>query len=729
MEKFTIFKLLEKYSILIPALQRNYVHGRDDAHAKEVREHFVDSIVNSCAKKQDAHLDLVYGILNEVNGVVVPIDGQQRLTSLWLFAVYCARVCSSSVLSDCDRHKKLRLLARFSYESRPLASTFCRWLTSSHDDVNHFKTDLALANSQWGKDPTVQAMVTTLGLICEKVESEKIDDVAKLVLELSQDPCESRPKVTFDFREVNGDATDLYVKINARGKSLTQWENFKGKFSECLTSNEGKKRYFDHRIEELSDKFFDKFNKLPDDAFFALFGRVADYVILHNNQAVKTNLAKLASLTGDYDKLPYVPIEEFCLESSVAEKMAFPLIKLMAWAIDNQDAPFPYWQAERTIGKAVFCPKNQDELDFALFLFRYVEEFNSCEGLGVVEYRPLRLVANILENVAREGKSERSPCAHFNRIVHLERFMSTPMLYTSSVQLEKGVPFQCYEEVLKARIYDQPRCDAVKMLNDVEAYMHGRVRIAIATIGDDKIEWSPNFYSDKAFIRLGQLHRRIADWRNATLDSRESLLRALMKAEPWELRQKIDLSLAEDALRAYLTTSDDVSLQKSYLDGEAPDGWQEQKEKWRRDWRRNIFSVSAWKGCSVKWHTGTGTYYLYDHTNITNAMPISDWRFDLINTENALAEIGAVESIRMNEGATRSFRYVAGSDIKIYLWKEAIEVRWFRYLNDAQKSGWIYVKRDRVEGRTVVEKIKDMIDEMRQSWGTAEGKQFVWIIE
>ena len=41
-------ELLKKYDkILIPKIQRDYAQGRDDPHAKEVRENFLNAILNA----------------------------------------------------------------------------------------------------------------------------------------------------------------------------------------------------------------------------------------------------------------------------------------------------------------------------------------------------------------------------------------------------------------------------------------------------------------------------------------------------------------------------------------------------------------------------------------------------------------------------------------------------------------------------------------------------------
>lgn len=165
MKTMTLFGLLDQYSVLIPHLQRNYVHGRDDAHAKEVREHFVTSL-DECINGTEMNLDIIYGIRDKERNVLIPIDGQQRLTTLWLSAVYAA----STSKDNASRLDILSKLTRFSYESRPLSATFCRWLTSGAD-VN-YDTALLQAEECWGEDPTVHSMITTFRLIHDNFKSK-----------------------------------------------------------------------------------------------------------------------------------------------------------------------------------------------------------------------------------------------------------------------------------------------------------------------------------------------------------------------------------------------------------------------------------------------------------------------------------------------------------------------------------------------------------------------------
>ena len=73
----------ESKNIMIPSLQRDYVQGE----RADVINPFVDSLLNSL-KTEGAKLDLNYIYGSEEDDAFVPIDGQQRLITLWLLHIY-----------------------------------------------------------------------------------------------------------------------------------------------------------------------------------------------------------------------------------------------------------------------------------------------------------------------------------------------------------------------------------------------------------------------------------------------------------------------------------------------------------------------------------------------------------------------------------------------------------------------------------------------------------------
>lgn len=690
MKTMTLFELLNTYSILIPSLQRNYVHGRNDSHAKEVREHFVRSLSECCeGSEKKMNLDIVYGVVDKENNIT-PIDGQQRLTSLWLSAVYAVNKAQNEGINN--RLELLSKLSRFSYKARPLASTFCRWLTSGSNIFQclDFNSILTQASDSWGSDPTVDAMITTLRLIHEKCENQ----TCKLFKVIDE-------QVQFEFSEVKGDATDLYVKINARGKLLTQWENFKGAFSKQLNNTNRKESdeniEFANNIEILSNRYFEKFKKLPDEAFFSLFGRITHYYLKQTNKENSLSAQSNLEAFANGNDL-YVPIEEFNLEET-ANEVVNQILRMLRWILDKdqEKAVLCYWEENqgnpRTIADILLHPKNVNERDFALFLFEYFSKYTKDEDVKLHEneFRSLRLVANILENVERNNEKP------FNRIELLKDFLKNPNLYDSEINDSNNSADQFYEEFVKGKLYQQGNEELTRLLTECEKYMHGRIRIAILTRNENK-KWKWDHTIDvntvnlkKISERLNKLKEYLEEWTNATDENRITHLKKVISCEPWNIEDQIQLSLEKDSLRNILSTRDDVYLQKTYLDDDREENQEKSIKPWQRDWRENIFKLDNWKDRFIKWHGGTGTYYLYEYATITNAMPISDWRFDLREKITTIKNSNwdRIDSICMNDGGTRSFAYkINGLKIRVYLYPTGIQVKRFSEDGHEEKSAW-----------------------------------------
>ena len=112
--------------IEVPQLQRDYAQGRDTA--KEVRDAFLDALYKALLLTRDdealpLNLDFVYGSMEENNGsFFLPLDGQQRLTTLFLLHWYLA--CQDGVLSGFQAIAWDGRGSRFSYAVRPSSGEF-----------------------------------------------------------------------------------------------------------------------------------------------------------------------------------------------------------------------------------------------------------------------------------------------------------------------------------------------------------------------------------------------------------------------------------------------------------------------------------------------------------------------------------------------------------------------------------------------------------------------------
>lgn len=204
----------KKLKISIPIIQRDYAQGRKDAAT--IRDKFLDEIFNRLNKEENLFLDFVYG--NIEGDKFIPIDGQQRLTTLFLLHLYFAKKESK----DCE------YLKGFTYETRSSSREFCEKLVDAVIDFSKDEISADIKNYSWfmpfwENDPTVKSMLVMLDAIHDKFKNSNFYDRLE--------------NIKFSFLELKefGLTDDLYIKMNARGKPLSEFENFKAEFEKELS--------------------------------------------------------------------------------------------------------------------------------------------------------------------------------------------------------------------------------------------------------------------------------------------------------------------------------------------------------------------------------------------------------------------------------------------------------------------------------------------------------------
>lgn len=219
----TFVKLLQEHKIEIPIIQRDYAQGREDSIA--ILKSFLDALKNVIEREKEIRLDFIYG--NVVNGYFQPLDGQQRLTTLFLLHWYAFNCCQDKEINNQE------LLSNFTYETRISSREFCEALVKNKvliEDVNTKISEKIIDSSwfflSWKKDPTIKAMLNTLNEIHEKFFM--IKDLWRTLLE--------KNLISFYYVELKniGLTDDLYIKMNARGKLLTPFENFKASLQQKI---------------------------------------------------------------------------------------------------------------------------------------------------------------------------------------------------------------------------------------------------------------------------------------------------------------------------------------------------------------------------------------------------------------------------------------------------------------------------------------------------------------
>lgn len=437
-----LFALLSRYRVVIPGIQRHYVQGANNPKAESVRKQFIKEIFTAIEKKQNEfNLHFIYGPIN-TNGEdsFVPVDGQQRLTTLWLIARYAAEKAESS-----DRKDLLRLLSRFTYEDRINAKRFCQALTceDSRWDITQDPNPNILCQDwfvgYWKEDETVASMIRMLSTIHEEWNKHQDTITAEDILEAIAS------KIRFNLK-IDAFGDDIYMKMNARGLQLTQWENFKGKFPEDL--REDKKEWWVKKMEELSNRFFtlsDKQHELPDNAFFALYARIMAYEARESGVDCGNNIKELAAYTHNtwsQIELPFVPYSDFSgitNNESIAPIVAETCVKMIKTVLDCYQKIVPYF-GDRTLFETFFHPKNKNDLDFTLCCYEYFKKFDKIETKDFL--KALRLMWNILENV-QDNRVEL-----VKKIIDLE----DKTLYSRQIKeiIGSNAPEQAEEEAEKA---------------------------------------------------------------------------------------------------------------------------------------------------------------------------------------------------------------------------------------------------------------------------------------
>ena len=447
-----LFALLSRYRVVIPGIQRHYVQGANNPKAESVRKQFIKEIFTAIEEKQhEFNLHFIYGPINtDGEDSFVPVDGQQRLTTLWLIARYAAEKAEPSDCKDL-----LRLLSRFTYEDRINAKRFCQALTcedSRWDITQDPNPDILCQDwfvNYWKEDETVASMIRMLSTIHEEWNKHQDTITAEDVLEAIAS------KIRFELK-IDAFGDDIYMKMNARGLQLTQWENFKGKFSEDLC--EDIKETWDNEIEELSNLYFTcsgEQHELPDNAFFALYARIMAYEARKSGVDCGNSIKHLAAYTHNHNtwsqiELPFVPYSDFSSitnNESIASTVAATCGKMIKTVLDNFKEIAPYF-GDNKLFDTFFHPQNGNELDFTLCCYEYFKKFVNEDVDSTNFLKALRLMWNILENVDKQYEEPDNRVKLVKKIIDLK----DQTLYSPQIKEKIGsnAPEQAKEEAEKA---------------------------------------------------------------------------------------------------------------------------------------------------------------------------------------------------------------------------------------------------------------------------------------
>ena len=320
MKKYTFIDLLEKKCfdfsrIEIPLLQRDYVQGQKENNEilpiNRTGFRFIKEIFESLKNKKTMDLDFIYGSM-ENGKSFIPLDGQQRLTTLFLLHWYFA--CKD--FNDKELDKKLAMLSNFTYETRISSRDFCielsklkKSFTSSEQPSDYIRNESWFFN-RYNLDPTVSSMLNMLDVIHEfdtdaNIHYSQLNNIKFNVLNINK----------FGLTE------ELYLKMNARGKLLTNFEKIKAEIEKKSIDSEwekniGEENKFFFKVDRIwTDLFWNNFKGALDDAFLNFIGEI---VIIEQtlqiknleNETGKHSIKKIQRIADNIENLSVDDINE-----------------------------------------------------------------------------------------------------------------------------------------------------------------------------------------------------------------------------------------------------------------------------------------------------------------------------------------------------------------------------------------------------------------------------------
>lgn len=285
LKKYSFNDLLKKEGKLrIPKIQRDYAQGRVNRKVDEIRKVFVHNLLLVVmGKRSSTELDFVYG--SNQNKAFEPLDGQQRLTTLfllhWMMGV--------SLYQSNDKRRSV-----FTYETRNTSNEFCDELVQ-HDaylivcEAQNKNKMAQVSNTEeqiksrkgkfleitpsviiknrdwfrweWKSDPTIISMLVMIDAIYHEMDwSLDLEECRK-----------NLNHITFNCLNLGdfGLSNELFVKMNARGKQLSDFDKLKSTLEEELQIQQKEYNELGNQLASTEDE--EMWRTLMDGAWIDFF--------------------------------------------------------------------------------------------------------------------------------------------------------------------------------------------------------------------------------------------------------------------------------------------------------------------------------------------------------------------------------------------------------------------------------------------------------------------------
>ncbi|MFD0767161.1 DUF262 domain-containing protein [Mucilaginibacter lutimaris] len=556
----TFWQIISEHQIEIPVIQRDYAQGRNTERITEIREKLIIDISAALLgdKDQGLHLDFVYGRIegkdhaailarnkNAVKGVLsavkqyaetlnletafeirerqeestalkstklIPLDGQQRLTTLYLLHWY-----TLMRLDLPDKKALLETLQGFRYKTRKSTMQFCAFLarpdtlrigtTAADGPLSKQVRRSTYYFKIWDNDPSVKGMLVMLDALHNQFRDADVNVMAQI-----WDGLTFGKRVTFDFLDLDKlDQTDeLYVKMNARGKQLTDFEHFKAWLIEHIKKMDPAPADQDWE-EKIDTTWLDMFwrkrasgSNSVDKLIYNFIKSVNLYQYVNSGNEAAVDKKLIETIREQNRDKNFIPLRKFeqtgfftATSLDFLFKVLDTLIKLSpvadAHLSDIFTEPFTSGKpgADRSTISSFYLKDNQfpqltDRVYYYAFILFIIDFPDLSDPDNVLRYQAwMRMTRNLIYNTYIQNPD------NFINAIRSIRELSEHKSTIEDALLNKDIKVsffesQAREEKLKLRYFRNAEWKAKILEYENHPYFYGQIKFIFDLLGDDR---------------------------------------------------------------------------------------------------------------------------------------------------------------------------------------------------------------------------------------------------
>ena len=411
------------------------------------------------------------------------MDGQQRVTTLFLLHWYIALRELAK-----DEFNKIECLNKFTYSTRVSSREFCQNII---DNIKNIKDEISkndkknklsdiIKDFYWftnENDPTIKAMLNMIDKIDKKYnEITKDNNSIKLFDRLENIQFYFLPMEDFKLTD------EIYLKMNARGKPLTSFENFKADFTYYIQKNNID--ISQQQLSDLDNKYTNFFwqlykrDKKYDNLYIKFFYRITLIYFIINNKDIEKltdneyyKYLKSGSFEELNEKNKYSSFNAFketykniCDESKNIIKIIFKVLDILEHEYSNNilNTITPIWDQNNNdydiLSKIKY--EYKDIIIFSALVF-YIEK-NNIDETETSFKQWMRIVWNITEN---SNINEYSSIRLIKLFYELSEYSSD--IYNFLADDNKKIKSEISKEAVQ---YERRKCKFIVKDNNWETY-------------------------------------------------------------------------------------------------------------------------------------------------------------------------------------------------------------------------------------------------------------------